>query len=297
VSPGNGGRGGARAERLSLPRSRKPRVLVVSDPGKPEALEAAERVADHLQGRARVLDVETVRSRDPIRSKPDLVVVLGGDGAMLAVSFRLGKRQVPVLGVNFGRVGFLAGVSREHALRVLDRALEGRAALEEHAMMHARIRRQGRVLLDTHILNEIAIQRTWGSSMVEVDLTVDRRPVCQYRGDGVIVATATGSTAYSLAAGGPVLSPRLDAFVVTPLAPYMLGMRPLVLPGHRVAALTVHQDAGFTADGHEEHRLHPGDVVRVGPSRRRFRLVVDTTFYDRLRGKLGWGVTPGDGEA
>lgn len=164
-------------------------------------------------------------------------------------------------------------------------------------MLHARVRRDRHDLLDTHILNEVVVLRAWSAPLVEVDLTVDRRPVCTYRADGVIVATATGSTAYSLAAGGPILSPRLDAWVVTPIAPYMLGMRPVVLPAGRVASLRVETEAGFTADGHEELHLRPGDVVRVARSRRRFRMVVDaeTPFYSRLRSKLRWGEPPGPG--
>jgi len=285
-----------RPDGFQLPGSRKPRLLVVGDAAKPRIPELAARITRHLEKRTRLLGVDMRRRRTPITGKPDLVVVLGGDGAMLAVSHRLGSRRVPVLGVNFGSIGFLAAVSPERALPVLELALTGKGVCEEHAMMHARVRRGRRVLCDTHILNEVVV-RAEGSAMAEVGLTVDRRAVATYRGDGLIVATATGSTAYNLAAGGPVMSPRLDAWVVTPIAPHMLGMRPLVLPGRRVAWLAIHKPAVLTADGHETVPLEAGDTVRVGPSNRTFRLVVDpqANFFARLRSKLLWGEQPGPG--
>ncbi|RMH02111.1 MAG: NAD(+)/NADH kinase, partial [Planctomycetota bacterium] len=262
------------AERIHLPVSRKPRVLVLADPLK-NLGEEADRIVQHLGDRVRLIGPELSRSLEPIRCRPDLVIVLGGDGAMLATSHRLGSRPVPVLGVNFGRIGFLAAVSPDRAEFVLDQVLAGEGRCEGHAMMRAIVQRGGESLLDTHILNEVVVQRSWGSSMVEIDLTVDRRPVCTYRGDGLIVATATGSTAYSMSAGGPVLSPRLDAWVVTPIAPHSLNQRPVVLPGQRSALLQVNGHSGFTADGHLEARLEPGDLVRVRPSKRKFHLVVD----------------------
>lgn len=282
------------SDRLHLPQSRRLRVLILGDRAKPDVPELAKNLEAFLGERARVLGVDLKRSSEPIKVKPDLVLVLGGDGAMLAASRRLGKRRVPVMGINFGTVGFLAAVSRERAQVVIDRALSGKAWLEDRAMMHATVKRDGQVLIDAHILNEVVIGRQAGNNLIDCDLLVDRRPVCTYRGDGVIISTPTGSTAYNLAAHGPILSPRLDAWVVTPIAPHMLGMRPLVLPGHRTAYLRVHQRSMFTADGHEECSLRPGDVIRVAPSTRRFQLVVDREqlFYARLRKKLHWGAPP-----
>ncbi|TAH36315.1 MAG: NAD(+)/NADH kinase [Planctomycetota bacterium] len=291
-------RNGVDLEPLSLPRGR-PRVLICADPGKAGALRLARQLRAHLAGSATVLGIENARSRRPIRSRPDLLVVLGGDGTMLNACRRLGERHAPVLGVNFGSVGFLAAVAPQRAQEVLDAALGGAGECESHALMRARLRRGRRVLLDTHFLNEVVVLRGASQSMAEVDLSVDGRAVCTYRGDGVIVATATGSTAYSLAAGGPVLSPRLDACVVTPVAAYTLDMRPLVLPGNGQALLRTRAAAELTVDGHQQRPLRPGDAVEVGPSARRFRLIVDPRagFYARLRGKLRWGLQPGPGEA
>lgn len=284
----------ARSDRLQIPQSRRLRILILGDRAKPDVPGLADRLVETIGDRAKVIGVDLKRSAEPIRQKPDLVVVLGGDGAMLAASRRLGKRRVPVMGINFGTVGFLAAVSRDRAAKVLDETLAGKAWVEDRAMMHATVKRDGQVLIDAHILNEVTVGRTVGHNLIDCDLLVDRRPVCTYRGDGVIISTPTGSTAYNLAAHGPILSPRLDAWVVTPIAPHMLGMRPLVLPGHRTAHLRVHQRSMFTADGHEECSLRPGDVVRVAPSNRRFQLIVDREelFYARLRSKLHWGAPP-----
>ncbi|MBT3339409.1 MAG: NAD(+) kinase [Planctomycetes bacterium] len=283
-----------RLDYVKLPRSRKPRVLILGDNTKPRVPELAAELVDHLSAKAKVLEVDLKRHFAPVTSKPDLVLVLGGDGAILAASHRLGSRRSPVMGINFGSVGFLAGVAPERSMLILDEVIAGKGRIENRALMHVRIRRAGQDLLDTHILNDVVVTRAPGASMVDVGLWADRRPVCTYRGDGVIVSTATGSTAYALSAGGPILSPRLDAWLVTPIAPHMLGMRPLVLPGHRVATLQVNQSSEFTADGHEEFQLQAGDKIRVAPSRRRLPLIVDTEhlFYDRLRGKLHWAEAP-----
>ncbi|MCH2111861.1 MAG: NAD(+)/NADH kinase [Planctomycetes bacterium] len=283
--------------RVKLSASRKPRVLILGDPAKKESLALAKQIEGHLEGRVQLLPRDLKRSWKPIETKPDFVVTLGGDGAMLATSYRLGKRQVPVMGVNIGRIGFLAAFSPADCLRALDQVLEGDGRLEAHAMMKATVSRGRKTVLETHLLNEAVVLREWGASMLEVDLTVDRRPVCTYRGDGLIVSTATGSTAYSLSAGGPVLSPRLDAWVVTPIAPHTLNQRPVVLPGNLTARLKLQDDCGFTADGHLEKPLKAGDLLTVGPSPRRFHLIVgkEQHFFARLRSKLHWGEAPGPG--
>jgi NAD+ kinase len=292
--PRSGSSKNGRLDRVQLPQSRKPRVLILGDRSKPEVPELAAKLKEILQGRAQVLGVDLKYSSRPIKVKPDLMIVLGGDGAMLSASNRLGARRVPVMGINFGTVGFLAAVSRHRAATVLSQVLAGEARFEDRVMMNVKVQRDRQTVLDSHILNEVVVSRAFGSSIVECDLLVDRKPVCTYRGDGVIVSTPTGSTAYNLAANGPILSPRLDAWVVTPIAPHMLGMRSLVLPGQRVATLRVHQNATFTADGHEEVVLKAGDTVKVVPSRRRFQLVVDDDqlFFSRLRRKLHWGESP-----
>lgn len=290
-------RGARAADRLLLPAGRLPRVMVVGDPAKPAAAGLAERVSKHLAGRAELLGVELERTLQPLGCAPDLLVVVGGDGALLAATRRLGSCAAPVLGVNVGTVGFLAGVAPPRLLPVLDLVLAGQGVVEDRGMLAYRVSRGGQLGEEAHVLNDVVVGRAPERGMCEVGLIEDGRSVCTYRGDGVIVSTATGSTAYNLAAGGPILSPGLDALVVTPIAPHMLGMRPLVLPGARAITLRLRDAAALSADGRAEGLLAAGDEVRIGPSARRLALVVDPEqrFYARLRSKLRWGESPGPG--
>ena len=280
-----------------LPSGRAPRFLIVGDPQKAEAQPLADSVQELLEQRSAKVSQDFSGCYDPFESKPDFVVVLGGDGAILAVSHRLGRRRVPVMGVNLGKVGFLAGVAPDRVEAILDLVFEGKARLEDRAMMSFAVKRQGDVVVDSHVLNEIVISRKTKNGLISVGFLDEGRQVCTWHGDGVIVSTATGSTAYNLSAGGPILAPGLDALVLQPMAPHMLGARSLVLRSDRYFTLKVSEAASLTSDGHFEGSLLPGDRVRIGPSRRRLKLVVDpgNRFYARLRKKLRWGEAPGPG--
>jgi NAD+ kinase len=280
-----------------LPVSRAPRFLIVGDPNKKEARPLAERIEGILRARKAHVSVDFTGSYDKLETKPDFVVVLGGDGAILAVSYRLGRRRVPVMGVNIGKVGFLASVSEERVEAVLDLVFKDKARTEDRAMLSFVVKRKGQVVVDSHVLNDIVVNRVAKNSLITVDFLDEGRHVCTWKGDGVIVSTATGSTAYNLSAGGPILAPSLDALVIQPLAPHMLGMRSLVLRADRYFSLKVYEQGSLTSDGHLEGKLQPGDRIRIGPSRRRLPLVVDpqNRFYSRLRSKLHWGESPGPG--
>ncbi|MDA0666443.1 MAG: NAD(+)/NADH kinase [Planctomycetota bacterium] len=278
-----------------LPANRAPRVLILGDPGKETVAPMVARLQAWLQGKAAEVLVDLGMGYDPIESKPDLIVSLGGDGMILAASHRMGKRRVPVIGVNLGRVGFLAGVSTDRLEDAMKLVFAGKARIEDRAMMTFQVKRGGETVLDSHVLNEILVSRLSERTMITIDLIDERRPVCTFRGDGVIVSTATGSTAYNLSAGGPILVPSLEALVVQPLAPHTLAMRPLVLRNDRHFTLHVQDSGQLTSDGYLEGKLEAGDRIKIGPSPRRLTLVVDpnSRFYDRLRSKLHWGETPG----
>lgn len=273
-----------------------PRILFLGDPRKGEARRLAKQLTASVDGLASIAGVEMARSLDPIRKRVDLVVVLGGDGAMLAAAYRLGRRQVPVLGVNLGQVGFLAAVAKDRAADALLAAVRGESATEELPMLDVRVFRGRKQLFSHHALNDVVVERHSHSGMVELDLFLERRPVCHYRADGLIVATATGSTAYSLSAGGPILSPRLRAVVIAPICPQSLSLRPLVLPSERTFTLRVGHPCTLAADGQRFEQLKAGDVVRVRPSDRRFLQLVtpDSGFFRRLRSKLHWGEPAGE---
>jgi len=278
-----------------LPANRAPRVLILGDPSKETVAPMVERLEAWLDGKASKVEVDLGMGYEPIEGKPDLIISLGGDGMILAASHRMGKRRVPVVGVNLGRVGFLAGVSAERLEDVMELVFAGKVRIEDRALMTFQVKRDGETVLDSHVLNEIVVSRRSENSMITVDLIDERRPVCTFRGDGVIVSTATGSTAYNLSAGGPILVPSLEALVVQPLAPHSLTMRPLVLRNDRHFTLHVQDTGQLTSDGYLEGKLEAGDRIKIGPSRRRLILVVDpeTRFYNRLRSKLHWGETPG----
>lgn len=280
-----------------LPANRAPRFLIVGDNNKVEAEPLAVEIEALLEDRNAIVSIDFTNSYEPIDWKPDFVIVLGGDGAILAVSDRLGKRRVPVMGVNLGKVGFLAGVTPERVGAVLDQVFADKARYEDRALMSFTVKRSGKVVVDSHVLNEIVVNRSAQNSLITVDFVDEGRHVCSWHGDGVIVSTATGSTAYNLSAGGPILAPSLDALVIQPLAPHMLGMRSLVLSSQRYFTLIVYESGILTSDGHLEGKLHPNDRIRIGPSRRRLPLVVDpqNRFYSRLRKKLHWGESPGPG--
>lgn len=280
-----------------LPASRPPRVLILGDPGKDTVPPMVERLEAWLEGRTDDVTVDLEMNYEPLATKPDLIITLGGDGMILAASHRMGRRRVPVMGVNLGRVGFLAGVNSDRMEAVLEMVFQGKARIEDRAMMTFQVRRGGETVLDSHVLNEIVVSRRSERSMINIDFIDERRPVCTFRGDGVIVSTATGSTAYNLSAGGPILVPSLEAWVVQALAPYSLAMRPLVLRNDRQFTLLVRDPGQLTSDGYLEGTLEAGDKVKVGPSRRRLILAVDpeTRFYERLRSKLSWGEAAGPG--
>ena len=169
---------------------------------------------------------------DELASRVDLLIAFGGDGTLLAAASAVvqSSADIPVLGVNLGRLGFLTEVSRTELTSALEAVLAGRTHVETRLLLNGRVERAGRVVAARLALNDIVVTRGPLSRMIEIDVTVNREFVCHVKADGLILATATGSTAYNLSAGGPIVSPSLDAFVLTPIAPHALTNRPIVLP-------------------------------------------------------------------
>lgn len=274
-----------------LPTTRRPHVLILGDKTKDKVSPLAVAAETLLADKNVKVTVDLKATYKTIESKPDLVIVIGGDGAILATSHRLQRRRVPVLGVNVGRVGFLSAVSPSRLEDVLNDLFDDKYRVEHRALMAFSVKRKGEIVLDSHVLNEIVVTRLPSEPMMSIELVDERRPVCSYFGDGLIVSTATGSTAYNLSAGGPILEPSLEALVIQPLAPHTLAMRPLVLRSDRQFSLRINSAGTLNSDGHLESNLQPGDRVRIGPSRRTLQLIVDpkNRFYSRLRSKLHWG--------
>jgi len=234
------------------------------------------------------------RSLEEIVAVADLLVVLGGDGSVLAAVRAIGARRVAVLGVNLGHLGFLTDVSPGDAEAALEATLGGDYALEERSRFEVSHTRDGRELLRELVLNDAVI--TKGSALarlIELEALVDERVIATYRSDGLIVATPTGSTAYNLSAGGPILDTDVRAAILNPICPHTLTLRPLVLPDDReiVVRLRSREDATLTCDGQIGALVRTGDSVRVVKASEPARFVSARSrdHFATLRTKLGWG--------
>lgn len=246
------------------------------------------------KARAAGLDSLGVRESD-LSTLVDCILVLGGDGTLLYAARLASASGTPLLGVNLGQLGFLAELEPDDIFVGLERLLEGRYHLEERLMLASVLERQGRVKASVTALNEVVIAKGAFSRMLELETSVDGVYVTTYLADGLILASPTGSTAYSLAAGGPLVVPEVEAMILTPICPYTFYVRPLVIPADKTVQVTLATAAGaevmLTADGQVGYDLCQGDVVRVGRARVPARLVRfgERDFYSTLRRKLFGG--------
>jgi NAD+ kinase len=268
---------------------------------RPRAARLATRIVAALRRRgvAVLADSEAPIAGLPARSKAaltreaDLIVVLGGDGTLLSVA-RHADVGVPILGVNMGELGFLTEVAEPEAMDMLGRVLDGRYEIDRRMTVTAALERGGRVVERYRALNDVVVSNGARARIVRCTVSVDGLPFTTYRADGLIVATPTGSTAYSLSAGGPIVEPTVEVLVVSPISPHTLSQRPVILrPAAvvRVAIEPAQQDVVLTVDGQEGTPLVGGDVIVVRRARAAVSLVrsPDRTHYDVLRSKLGWG--------
>jgi NAD+ kinase len=232
--------------------------------------------------------------RSELGRRVELMVVLGGDGTLLAVARQMGSSAVPILGVNLGQLGFLAEVAPEEQLELLERVLQGDYQTVERMRLEVYAERDGHELARYLALNDAVITRSELSRMIDLEMLVDGAPVTTYHGDGLIVSTPTGSTAYTLSAGGPILMPGSRVVVLTPICPHTLTQRPIVLPESARLEIRVFPregDGQLTVDGQTGLSLASGDRVFIAASERPVQFVVDPyrSRFDVLRTKLGWG--------
>jgi NAD+ kinase len=228
-----------------------------------------------------------------VAQRSDVVVVLGGDGTLLHTS-RLIERPVPVLGVNFGSLGFLTEITLPELHPTLAAVLSGDYRFEERRMLRATLRRAGIPDVDGDVLNDVVVTKAALARIIELDVAVDGLFVTRFRADGLIVSTTTGSTAYNLAAGGPILHPALEALVLTPICPHMLTNRPLVVSDRsrvEVRLTSAQGEVRVVLDGQQGLPVGPSDLVSVSRSPRSIRLVKAAArdYYSVLRSKLKWG--------
>lgn len=279
------------------------RIGVVAKATSQEAIDMALELADWLERRGLTvaLDEACRRARLKVESESfdaesayDLVVVLGGDGTLLSVARSVGG-AVPVLGANLGNLGFLTEVGRHELYPSLLEVLEGDFVTESRALFDVELQRAGGGNgSQFRVLNDAVVAKSALARIVELGLRVDGQLIGTYNADGLIVSTPTGSTAYNLSAGGPIVNPLLPVAVITPICPHTLSLRPIVVPDDSVIEVTLEtsdEEVYLTLDGQEGVELKHRDTVRIVASTERVRLVRCTgrTFYENLRGKLRWG--------
>jgi NAD+ kinase len=223
----------------------------------------------------------------------DLVIVLGGDGTLLSAVRDTAATDAPLLGVNLGSLGFLTDVPLSSLFSMLDQIARGHAPVEQRSLMQCDLMRGSEILGRYNAFNDVVVNKTALARLNNYDLFVNQAFVSSYRADGMIVATPTGSTAYSLSAGGPVLMPSVNAFVITPVAPHSLTHRPLVVPDSALVELRLRSDedvAYLSLDGQPGLDLKDGDRVRCRRSEHKVSLFrTDADFFHVLRNKLKWG--------
>jgi NAD+ kinase len=281
------------------------RASIVSKQGKPDLARVAGQVSAWLRDHGYAVTADAAASdfcgtselveRDAlVEANPDFVVVLGGDGTLLSTARCVAHAGIPILGVNLGSLGFLTEVKQdeiEHALTEVD---AGRAELSQRPMLHCQVQRAGKCVATFDALNEVVLNQSAVARITDFEVRVDGIFVAIYKADGVIISTPTGSTAYSLAAGGPILSPDVPGFVITPVASHALTNRPLVVRDTSVIdarILVTREQAFLTVDGQHGTPLAESDVVRCRKSDYQVKLfkLAGRSFFDVLRMKLKWG--------
>jgi NAD+ kinase len=270
---------------------------------RPEAIAIARTLTRFLRTRNKtpVADAETAKKigaeaveRHHLADHADLIVVLGGDGTLLGVARMVASEGVPILGVNLGGLGFLTEVTTAEAQAALGRVLAGDYEVDRRIMLEAIVDRASEEQPQTfQAFNDVVVGKGPLGRMLELDVVANRTPFCSYRADGLIIATPTGSTAYALSAGGPIVYPTLDAIVLAPICPHTLSNRPVVLPDSYEIEIRVKapdHDTTFSVDGQESSQLGPADTIKVHRGRHVVSLIRSAhPYFEIWRDKLRWG--------
>jgi NAD+ kinase len=237
--------------------------------------------------------VDTVADEE-LAKNADLILVLGGDGTMIATARTIGDVEVPVIGVNYGGLGYLAEFRIEEMFAALELILAGNYELESRLMLEVELRRGDEIITHNRVLNDVVVNKSALARIIEIETYLNDQFLNSFRADGLIVSTPTGSTAYNLSAGGPIIYPSMNAVVITPICPFTLSNRPIVVPDDseiEVRLMTKNEDVALTLDGQVGFPLQVGDRLAIRKSETTFNLVQPTNrnYFDVLRDKLKWG--------
>ena len=286
------------------------RIGVVVKPHQPDALQTLCRLTEWLNARdikligGPTLDQERIEhetgcavevvSDEELPKNSDLILVLGGDGTMIATARMIGDSEGPVMGVNYGGLGYLAEFPIAELFPAIESVLNGNYKIESRVMLSVELRRGDELVTHNRVLNDVVMNKSALARIIEIEAYLDNQFVNSFRADGLIVSTPTGSTAYNLSAGGPIIYPSMNAVVITPICPFTLSNRPIVVPDDskiEVRLKTQNEEVALTLDGQVGFPLEAGDRILIEKSSTTFNLVQPTNrnYFDVLRDKLKWG--------
>ena len=274
-------------------------VGIVVKPNHAEALATADELSAWLRSKGiqQIGEPRVAGSAQNGHEKPldaDLIVVLGGDGTMISTARMIGQGETHVLGINYGSLGYLTDFRIEEMFPALEAIIAGNFETDHRVMLEAELLRDGKREAAGRVLNDVVINKAALARIIEIDVHLDGLFVNSFRADGLIIATPTGSTAYNLSAGGPIIYPSMNAVVITPICPFTLTNRPIVIPDHAEIELSLKDEAEgviLTFDGQTGHRMKSHDKVIIRKSETTFNLVqpANRNYFDVLRDKLKWG--------
>jgi len=237
----------------------------------------------------------TFNESSTIPKDVDWVLVLGGDGTLLGAARRIGRYGVPILGVNLGGLGFLTCIPLNRIYPVVETMINGGLDVESRVMLETRVIRDKREVIRFQVLNDVVINKSTLARIIDLDVTIDDEILTTFRADGLIISTPTGSTAYNLSAGGPILYPTIESFILTPICPFTLTNRPIIVPDSAVIGIRMGKESEgtvvLTFDGQVGFDLHHDDMVQIHKSREKINLFrpPDHSYFKILRTKLMWG--------
>ena len=280
------------------------RIGIIAKPHRHEAKEILDKLVPWLKENKKevYIDIDTASliglsspyPKPKIPTMVDMIIVLGGDGTLLSVARLINDNDVPIFGVNLGGMGFLTEVSCEELYPALEKIFSGDYIVHERLKLTTHIHRQGKKIAEYCALNDVAINKGALARIIDLEAFIDGKYVATYKADGLIVSTPTGSTAYSLSAGGPIIYPTIEALILNPICPHTLTNRPLVVSDNLKIEITLaseNEDVFLTMDGQVGFALKYRDMVQVRKSNRKIKLILspDKDYFQILREKLKWG--------